>query len=92
MQLRDAIKEMVHRNRGWTQAILAEKAGFNSVSSVSTPIKKNDMHVSTLVRIANAAGYDLKLVRRSPLEPEYPIDIDPVIKTKKDNPILREEE
>lgn len=75
MLLKDALKEMAHRNR-WKQSDLAQAAGYRTVSAISTPIKANDMRVSTLLRIANAAGYDLKLVRRSPLTPEYPIDIE----------------
>lgn len=75
MLLRDALKEIVHRART-TQKGLAEMAGYKTSSAVTTPIAKNDMNVSTLIRIANAAGYDVMLVRRNALEPEYPILIE----------------
>ena len=76
MVLKDALKEIVHRKK-WTQKILTEKAGYRSMSAITTPIAKGDMCVSTLIRLANAAGYDLMLVRRDAPEPEYPIRIDP---------------
>jgi len=74
MKLGEAIKEMAHRARV-TQKVLSEKAGYKTVSSVTTPIAKNEMNVSTLIRLANAVGYDVALVRRHALEPEYPIFI-----------------
>ena len=75
MKLGDALKELVHRSRK-TQKSLAIEAGYKTVSSISTPIAKNDMHVSTLIRLSNAAGYDVMLVRRYAVEPEAPIRID----------------
>lgn len=76
MQLGDALKEIIHRNR-WTQKILAEKAGYKTLSVVTTPISRGDMYVSTLIKLANTAGYDVMLVRRNALEPEYPITLEP---------------
>ena len=81
MILRDALKEIVHRNK-WTQKMLTEKAGYKSMSAITAPIAKGDMCVSTLIRLAGAAGYDLMLVRREPQEPEYPIRIDPTGNTE----------
>lgn len=75
MNLGDALKEMVWRTRT-TQKKLAEKAGYKTMSSISTPIKNNDMNVSTLLRIADAAGYDLLLVRRNTIEEQGPIKIE----------------
>lgn len=75
MMLGIAIKEMLHRS-GMTQAELAKRAGYNTVSAVSTPIAKNNITISTLCLLADIAGYDVMLVRRSPIEPEYPIKID----------------
>ena len=75
MILSDAIKEMVHRS-GLTQKKLAERAGYKYVGSVTMPIANNNTSISTLYRLADAAGYDVMLVRRSPIEPEYPIKID----------------
>ena len=76
MQIKAALKELVHRS-GMSQRKLATQAGYKTVSCLSTPIANNDMQVSTLVRLAEAAGYDLMLVRRNAIEPEYPIKIDP---------------
>ena len=75
MTLSNALRELLHRSNS-TQMSLSKKAGYNTGSAISTPIAKNDMHVSTLMRLADAAGYDVMLVRRSALEPEYPIRID----------------
>lgn len=75
MQLRDALRELVHRART-SQVRLVHDAGYASQSVVSSPISRNDIKVSTLVRLANAAGYDVMLVRRNAVEPELPIRID----------------
>lgn len=79
MILGEALKEMMHRSR-LTQRKIIEATGYKTLSSISTPIAKNDMNVSTLLKFANAAGYDVMLVRRNAIEPEYPIRIDPVVK------------
>jgi transcriptional regulator with XRE-family HTH domain len=77
MELRKALREMVNR-RGMTLKSFAEAAGYKTSSAVTTPIKANDMKVSTLIRLANAAGYELKLVYTDldPEHQEYPIRID----------------
>ena len=75
MKVADALKEMIHRAK-LTQKGLAEKAGYKTLSSVTTPIARGDIKLSTLCRLANSAGYDVMLVRRDAVEPEYPIKID----------------
>lgn len=75
MLIGEAIKEMIHR-AGTTQSALAKAAGYNTISAVTTPIAKNNMNVSTLVKLANVCGYDVMLVRRNAIEPEYPIRVD----------------
>lgn len=75
MKVADALKEMIHRAK-LTQKGLAEKAGYKTLSSVTTPIARGDIKLSTLCRLANTAGYDVMLVRRDAVEPEYPIRID----------------
>ena len=75
MKFADALKEMIHRAK-LTQKGLAEKAGYKTLSSVTTPIARGDITLSTLCRLANSAGYDVMLVRRDAVEPEYPIRID----------------
>lgn len=75
MQLREALKEMIHRAKT-SQVRLIQAAGYSSQSVVSSPISRNDIKVSTLVRLANAVGYDVMLVRRNAVEPEFPIRID----------------
>lgn len=75
MDLSVAIKEIMRRS--WmTYKKVMEACGFKSSSSISTPIKKNDMHVSTLVKIADVCGYDLVLVKREEVKTEFPIKID----------------
>nr|DAQ80878.1 MAG TPA: Regulatory protein-modification, helix-turn-helix, transcriptional regulator, DNA [Caudoviricetes sp.] len=75
MKFADALKEMIHRAK-LTQKGLAEKAGYKTLSSVTTPIARGDIKLSTLCRLANSAGYDVMLVRRDAIEPEYPIKIE----------------
>ena len=72
MKFSDALKEMIHRAK-LTQKGLAEKAGYKTLSSVTTPIARGDIKLSTLCRLA---GYDVMLVRRDAIEPEYPIKIE----------------
>ena len=63
MKFADALKEMIHR------AKLTQKG-------LATPIARGDIKLSTLCRLANSAGYDVMLVRRDAIEPEYPIKIE----------------
>lgn len=75
MTLSEALKTMSKRSKlpykKW-----GEKAGGVTYSVITSPITRNDAMVSTLVKLANAAGYDVLLVRRHALEPEEPIVID----------------
>lgn len=75
MTLSEALKTMSKRSKlpykKWGQ-----KAGNDTYSVITTIITRNDAMVSTLVKLANAAGYDVLLVRRHQLEPEEPIVID----------------
>ena len=75
MLLGEAIKEMIHQAR-MTQKKLAAAAGYKTVSSITTPIAKNEIKVNTLVRLANAAGYDLVLRKLDNPEEFAPIRID----------------
>lgn len=59
------------------------KAGGVTYSVITSPITRNDCMVSTLVKLANAAGYDVLLVRRHALQPEEPIVIDRAGKKEK---------
>lgn len=58
------------------------KAGGVTYSVISSPITRNDCMVSTLVKLADAAGYDVVLVRRINLTCEEPILIDDVGRNK----------
>lgn len=75
MTLSEALKTMSKRSKlpykKWGQ-----KVGNDTYSVITTPITRNDAMVSTLVKLANAAGYDVLLVRRHQLEQEEPIVID----------------
>ena len=62
-----AIKEMVHQSQS-SQKKLAELAGYKHLSSVTTPIARNDMLLSSMIRLADALGYDLMLVKRHNIE------------------------
>lgn len=75
MTLSEALKTMSKRSKipyqKWGKLV-----GNDTYSVITTPITRNDAMVSTLVKLANAAGYDVLLVRRHALEPEEPIVID----------------
>lgn len=75
MTLSEALKTMSKRSR-LTYKKWGEKAGYVTPSVIASPITRNDAMVSTLLKLANAAGYDILLVRRHQLEPEEPIVID----------------
>ena len=69
--LKEAIKEMLH-DSGMTQKGVCEAAG-----SVAQPLARGDIKISTLLRLADAAGFDIVLVQRSNLEGYSPIKIKP---------------
>lgn len=84
MTLSEALKTMAKRSRlpykKW-----AKLAGNYAYSVISTPITRNDCKVSTLVKLAKTAGYDVLLVRRHQLEHEEPIVIDQAGREKKED-------
>jgi transcriptional regulator with XRE-family HTH domain len=62
--LAEALKD-ARREAGWSQAELAQRAGVaRSTLTRMETLAKGDMSVSALVRLLEAAGYDLKTVRR----------------------------
>lgn len=75
MTLSEALKEMSKRSKLQYQK-WGEMVGNDTYTVITSPITRNDCMVSTLVRLANAAGYDVLLVRRHQLEHEEPIVID----------------
>lgn len=75
MTLSDALKEMSKRSKIPYQK-WGEMVGNDTYSVITSSITRGDAKVSTLVRLANAAGYDVLLVRRHQLEHEEPIVID----------------
>lgn len=81
MTLSEALKTMSKRSK-LPYKTWANKAGGVTYSVITSPIDRNDAKVSTLVKLANAAGYDVLLVRRHQLEHEEPIVIDEVGKKK----------
>ena len=76
MTLSNALKEILHRSK-LTQRSIAEKAHSKSASIIGAPIARNDLSVSTLVKLAHIAGYRVALVRAEPdsFNPELPIYI-----------------
>ena len=73
--LKDAIKEMLHESK-MTQKGVCEAAGYKSVGSVAQPLARGDVKISTLLRLAEAAGFDIVLVKRNNLEGYRPIKIE----------------
>lgn len=81
MTLAEALKTMCKRSK-LTHKKWAEKFGSVTTSVITSPITRNDMMVSTLIKLSNAAGYDVLLVRRHTLEYEETIVIDKAGKDK----------
>lgn len=75
MNLAEALKTMSKRSK-LTYKKWGKLAGCVTYSVVTTPITRGDAKVSTLVKLANAAGYDVVLVRRLNVSGEDPIVID----------------
>lgn len=77
MKFSRAFKVMLTQE-GLTQKKLAAAAGYKTVSAISTPLAKEDIMLSTLTRLAKAAGYSVCLVKDGASAEEYPpIRIDP---------------
>ena len=75
MKLSDALKELLYVAR-MSQQSVCEAAGFKNSISIRKPMERGDMRVSTLIRFANAAGYDLMMVKRGSVGTVPPIVID----------------
>ena len=71
----DAIKEMAKESK-LSQKRMAEEAGYKSVSSVALPIARGNLKLHTLLKLADAAGFDVVLVKRENLAGYNPIKID----------------
>lgn len=77
LTLGDAVKELSKRSK-LTYKTWAKMAGGVTEGVIDTVIRRNSCTVLTLMRLANAAGYDILLVRKHQLEHEEPIVIDKV--------------
>lgn len=71
MKFSAAFKVMLAQE-GLTQKRLAQAAGYKTVSAISTPLAKGDIMLSTLSRLAKAAGYTVCLVKDGANLEEYP--------------------
>lgn len=77
MKFSRAFKVMLAQE-GLTQKKISEEAGYKTVSAVTTPLSKEDIMLSTLTRLAKAAGYSVCLIKDGADMNEYPpIRIDP---------------
>lgn len=61
MTISEALKELV-KSSGLSQRAFIAKAGYAGASSIANPIKNNDLNVSTLIRFADTAGYEVALI------------------------------
>lgn len=75
MTLSEALKTVAKRSKLPYQK-WGKMVGNDTYSVITSSITRNECMVSTLVRLANAAGYDVLLVKRHQLEHEEPIVID----------------
>lgn len=60
--LKETIREVMN-TKGFTNALLAEKCGYNTPSGVSTKFERKTMNVDTLIKFLEAM--DCELVIRS---------------------------
>ncbi len=60
--LKETIREVMN-TKGFTNALLAEKCGYNTPSGVSTKFERKTMNVNTLIKFLEAM--DCELVIRS---------------------------
>jgi hypothetical protein len=60
--LKETVREVMNA-KGFTNALLAEKCGYNTPSGVSTKFERNTMNVDTLIKFLEAM--DCELVIRS---------------------------
>jgi transcriptional regulator with XRE-family HTH domain len=70
MNHKDTIKELL-RSTNTTQAQLGQRVGLTQ-QAISNYRNRDDILLSTYVRIINALGYDIKIVRRDELTQETP--------------------
>lgn len=71
----EAIKEMARESK-MSQKALSEAAGYRSVSSVALPISRGNLKMSTFLRLAEAAGFDVIVVKRENVHGYNPIKIE----------------
>lgn len=50
------------KKKGMTQKELVESAGYKSISILTTPMYRGDMMITTMFRLAEAAGYKVCLI------------------------------
>lgn len=60
--LKETVREVM-KAKGFTNALLAEKCGYNTPSGVSTKFERKTMYVDTLIKFLEAM--DCELVIRS---------------------------
>lgn len=75
MTLSEAIKTVSKRSK-LTYKAWAQMAGSVTDGVITTAIARNNCNVLTLMKLVNAAGYDILLVRRHAMEHEELIVID----------------
>lgn len=66
--LKETIREVMN-TKGFTNALLAEKCGYNTPSGVSTKFERKTMNVDTLIKFLEAM--DCELVIRSKTTDKY---------------------
>lgn len=58
MNEKDVVREAM-KSCNWTQAVLAEKAGYSAQSSLSSRLNGKSMRVDTFVKLLSAMGYEV---------------------------------
>lgn len=62
MSVKETVREVMNA-KGFTNALLAEKCGYNTPSGVSTKFERKSMNVDTLMKFL--AAMDCELIIRS---------------------------
>lgn len=77
MKLGNAIREICRREQ-ITRTELSRRAGFNHVQSLNMIMRRGSTSLDILLRIANAAGYDVILFPRDFSNDPFNIGDDPI--------------
>ena len=86
MNEKNVIREAM-KSCGWTQEVLAKKAGYSAQSSLSSRLNGKSMRVDTFVKLLSAMGYKLVVCSTSPNTNKNKWVVDIGEETRSDNEV-----